>query len=272
METTPREKEFFNFRLRVGLHAISHGPAKTTVSFGTRRGMNRYWRNKLLDPNFHNKRHGGGRYVKFGAMRPVVHALIWAALKHNPLLSIPEVSEFMRSNTNFEVNDQYVARLFKKWKWSTKRPVRHQINKYTIRNIGYYCDFLWGVKDIPWKNLKFLDECHFISRKSYKKKIWCPRGRNIILLNWPDLSASYTLTFMTNLANVNTPFWAGIQENKNNQFTFLGYIYSAIINGALCPGDYLICDNASIHWAEATQQCLGMIPFYFYIVPSLHLY
>jgi len=257
MEITQKEKEFYNLRLRIGLHCNSHGPTSTARAFRTGTHVNKYWRKKITVPNFHNKRWGGSRYTKFGRLQPAVHALIWAALKNNPLMSVPEVCEWMETTTGFELNTRYVVQLFKKWNWSTKKPVCHQINKYKISNIKYYCDFLYGIMKIPWKNLKFLDECHFIAKQSYKSKIWCPKGHNIILLDYPNLDVSYTLTFMTNLQNVKRPFWAGIRKKSNNQYTFLSYIYSAIINKQLCPGDYLICDNSSIHWAEATQQVLG---------------
>jgi len=254
---SPREFEFYNYRLRLGIFATTHKPAETAQAYGENASFHQYWKEKVTNVNFHPKRHGGKRSTKFGIFDGLVHGLVWKALKRNPSTKPAEIRMYL-SRLGIVVSTRYVNRLLDTWNWSKKKSIQHQINKYSLVNIQKYYDFVWGIRDIPWYKLKFLDECHFVSKSCYRTHVWCPVGTNIVFLNWPNLDVSYTLTLLTNLANPAEPIWASINDNSNNQFSFLEFVLSACENGVLVPGDYLICDNASINYAEETQDALGV--------------
>ena len=65
---------------------------------------------------------------------------------------------------NFKVSLMFVSRIFKKWRWSFKKPSYEQLNKYTQENILYYATYQHCIKEIPWYRLKFADESHFNSK------------------------------------------------------------------------------------------------------------
>ena len=263
--------DYHALRIRAGLYAIENVPEESVSIFGFSKGFHNYWKSKLLDPTFHSNAHGGKRYTKFGPYDNIVHSLVWACLKRDPTTHPVRVCAFLAEH-NVQINMRYVQRLFVSWHWNRKKPVRHQVNKYKIKNILYYYDFLWGVKNIPWLKLKFLDECHFVSKDSYCTYVHCKRGTNVILLNLPRLDQSFSLTFLTNLANVSMPFFVSVRENSNSQWDFVEFITSAILAGSLSPGDFLICDNASIHWAQdswdALDQLLGAAQIKMFFLPT----
>lgn len=249
------EQDYYQLRVTAGLFAIDNTPDKCVETFGKGKSFHRYWKTKLLDPTFHCDKRGGKRYSKFGRFDNVVHSLVWSCLKANPASRPKEVCNYLREN-GVQINTQYIYRLFHDWRWNRKKPVRHQINKYKLTNIYYYCDYLRGVKNIPWMKLKYLDECHFVSKDCYRKYVYTPRGVNVIMMNTPKLDQSYSMTFMTNLANVAMPYFVTMRENSNSQWDFVGFIANAILEGHLVPGDFLICDNASVHWAQDSWDAL----------------
>ena len=276
MMASSREHEFYNYRLRLGIYATSHTPVETAQTFGERPSFHQYWKAKVTDANFHPQRHGGKRFTKFGVYDGLVHGLVWKALRKNPSSKPIELARYL-SDLGFPVSTRYIDRLLKTWNWTKKKSIQHQINKYSIGNIEKYYDFLNGVRDIPWYKLKFLDESHFVSKKCYRTYVWCPANQNVIFLNWPYLDVSYTLTLLTNLENTTQPFWCTLNKNTNNQFSFLEFVLSACENGALVPGDYLICDNSSIHYAQEIQDELGILYTFcwcytFYVLFYLHLF
>ena len=252
------KQAYYDLRIRAGLFAIDNSPTESVSVFGFGKAFHKYWKTKLQDPTFHSSTHGGKRYTKFGQYDSVVHSIVWARLKRDPTTHPAEVCEYLAAH-NIQINMRYVQRLFCAWHWTRKKPVRHQINKYKLKNILYYYDFLWGIKDIPWIKLKFLDECHFVSKDSYCSHVHCRKGTNVILLNTPRLDQSFTLTFLTNLTNVSMPYFVTVRENSNTQWDFVEFVTSAILGGSLTPGDFLICDNASVHWAQDSWDALDAL-------------
>lgn len=111
------------------------------------------------------------RYKKFAPeVELQVHKLIWDKCKDEPFTTLGEYKCFLHSK-GYSVSKSYLQQLFKKWRWSWKKPGKVQIQKYTHENMTYYIRWIVGIGDIPWKKLKFLDEAHCVSKgKSFLQK------------------------------------------------------------------------------------------------------
>jgi len=92
-----------------------------------------------------------------------VSTLIWNKCKAEPFTTLGEYRQYL-TEKGFNVSKSYLQRLFKKWRWSWKKPGKVQIQKYTHENMKYYFEWIIGIQGIPWKRLKFLDEAHCVSK------------------------------------------------------------------------------------------------------------
>ena len=91
--------------------------------------------------------------------------MLWDVNKTNPTSHIQSICQELHEYTGLNVSATYVKNVFKKWRWSWKKPQFKQINKYSIKNISYYADFLSWLYSVPnIRQVKFLDEVHFMSK------------------------------------------------------------------------------------------------------------
>ena len=58
--------------------------------------------------------------------------------------------------------DQFLALLYRDWRWSWKVPSRVQVLKFSPENIATYAAFAVGVQHLDWSKLKFLDALQVI--------------------------------------------------------------------------------------------------------------
>ena len=120
--------------------AICRGESEADVMrrFECTRGEARYWGKRAEDPSWHICEHGGERSSVFPPeVEAVVHALLWAEVKANPVRSVVQFTQVLQHN-GWAVNDQWVRRTFDRWRYTTKKPNLRSVNKYTPRNIQYY--------------------------------------------------------------------------------------------------------------------------------------
>lgn len=79
----------------------------------------------------------------------------------------------MLKNVGYDLEESYIRRIFKSWRWSWKKPIRKQFHKYSSSNLRYYGDFLSFILGFPdWTKLKFIDEVHFVG-KGNVSDIYC---------------------------------------------------------------------------------------------------
>jgi len=241
-------------RWRLGRKAYISSLTEAADTFGVSRFVAKYWKTKVADPLFHPGSHGGKRYSKFSdGVELFIHAHMWLLCKCRPFLRLAEyVEEFRR--LGISVTKKYISRIFKSWRWSMKTASYKQINKYTWKNICLYGCFLYWVQSADLTRLKFLDEGHFVSRELVRQKARGPINEPVVATSSEALDESYSLTilchFRQHASSLRLPVYAHIRKESNNQWDFFKFIVSAIWEGELNHGDFLIMDNASIHKAE----------------------
>ena len=155
----------FSFTSTIRLASEIFGLSPSTIS---------YWRKKLKIPFFHSQKHGGRRYVKsnrkikFTSLEKVkIKTIIWLLVKYDSTQKLSTYKNVLFL-FGYECSKEYVRKIFKAWRWSWKRPLYHQIQKYSIKNLDYYGNFLTWISTISnWNSLKFMDEVHFVSKVSF---------------------------------------------------------------------------------------------------------
>jgi hypothetical protein len=71
-----------------------------------------------------------------------------------------------------------------------------------------------------------------------------------------DLGESYSVTLMVSIDATN-PVVMDIRKNSNTQWNFVGFVFSCIQKGYLKRGDTLVCDNASVHRGQDSEEALN---------------
>ena len=128
-------------------------PCDVGNTFMVNRWFVEYWRKKESDPTHHLSSHGGRRNSKYqDSLQLLLEVLLWIHCTDYPQSTLQEYCEAVLEY-GFEVNRMYLSRIFRKWRWSFKKPTIKQIHKYRIDNIHYYGTFLTSITQIPWVRL-----------------------------------------------------------------------------------------------------------------------
>ena len=192
-------------RIRRGTRAlISHrqvsrlydsGDPKDRVS----RHSYRYWSRKVHDPGFHPLRHGGRRAGTFKLTQlesALVDRVLHSGFRRRPdrnLISVARsitnlINDYLRPRTNatfvmlnlqpmpnavlFTVRD--LRRIFHRWGWTLKVPIRFQLNKFRPENILRYINYAVAVTWVDPRRLKFLDEASYCARGPFTLVLFLP--------------------------------------------------------------------------------------------------
>lgn len=109
--------------------------------------------------------------------------------------------------------------------------------------------YLSQVINIPWHQLKFLDESHFDQRRLYQRRGWAASDRRIQGIRPKVVGGikSCTITIMTSLDEAGGFVCSNPLIGGNTADHFVSFILDLIGNGYLVMGDYLILDNVGIH-------------------------
>lgn len=128
--------------------------------------------------------------------------------------------------------------------------------KYTEENLLRYGCYLIVVRSLPLPTLHFLDEAHFDHRDFARSRVCGPRNssRRVVITEYP-LGERYSSTVLLSPGAVR-PLRFGIRTETNSQWDFLHFLLEAAATGAFQPGDFLILDNARIHFAAESQDLL----------------
>jgi len=188
-----------------------------------------------------------------------IESILWIACKQDPTQHLIDyvirVEEY-----GYQCSKEYIRKIFKAWRWSFKKPCYKQLAKYSDQNVKNYFSFLIWLKDKDYSKLKFMDEVHFVSKDVSRRRALGPLGVNIILIRNEHFAETYSFSCLTNLAGSEreTIYISG-RTDSNTQIDFIKFIVSCLESRYLIPGDYLICDNASIHAAADTYDILEYI-------------
>lgn len=109
-----------------------------------------------------------------------------------------------------------------------------------------------GITTIPWEKLKFLDEVHFIHEDNRRRKVFGEVGEPAIALSYVSIKETYTMTLLTSLSDANCPVICDIRMESNTGKDFANFVYYLVRNQHLSQGDYLILDNANVHFSSNT--------------------
>lgn len=168
---------WWKFCLENGLHAIKNGLSNTSKSFHVGLKFAKYWAKKLTDRNHHWNNHGGKRYLsifssvnicyrhqKFSdAEKRLIQIILWHYVNDNPTHNIADYVRILDQH-HLSCSREFIRQIFKKWRWSWKIPNYFQLNKYTTKNIEYYGDYIYWIRQEDLRRIKFMDEVHFVAR------------------------------------------------------------------------------------------------------------
>jgi len=94
----------------------------------------------------------------------------------------------------------------------------------------------------------------------HRQRGWAPRGRRLaVQMVALPASNSWTCFCLTDL-NAPRGYWIStIHSGRNNSVDFLRFLVSCISCGGIQPGDYVACDNASIHRSALSTRVAGTL-------------
>lgn len=235
----------------------------------------KYWRLKITDTNFHPGPWGGFEYryitspnfitvqthadlyhrgLKFTVEEDeLIQALLWRLVRLYPHYRVRDYANTLSDFTGVPFKRNFILRIFKNWRWSWKKPAVQHVQKYTPENIAYYSRWVILVPQIPFAQLKFCDESHFVSRQLHRDLSVSPIGVRPYLHDAADLAESFSLTLLLDLSNATNPFFIDLRAGSNTEFDFLAFVRAAVAAGRLRNGDFLIVDNATVHFGEGTR-------------------
>lgn len=85
-----------------------------------------YWKQKAVKPSIHSKGWGGRRYVKYTEeQEALISDVICKQMVSQPCSTIKDYLAVLNDH-NFVVGRTWLARLFKSWRWSWKKPLFQQ--------------------------------------------------------------------------------------------------------------------------------------------------
>jgi len=184
------------------------------------------------------------------------------------------VAEFTK--LDLDVNQKFISRIFKDWRWSLKVPNRVQLRKYTWKNIWKYAMYMCWISFADFTKVKFMDEAHFVSRKMVRKTARAPINERVIVMENQNLEESYSLSILVHYERLPTSqddssvsVFAHMRTQSNTQWDFFNFVIDAIFAGHLTAGDTLVVDNASVHTGldmlvplDEVCQAVGITIFY----------
>jgi hypothetical protein len=131
-----------------------------------------YWRRKIQDNTFHPQNHGGFRKERLKYSREVkehIEDILWLSANQDRTKKITEYVRELKELGLETMTPSYVGRIFRSWGMSWKKMQYKHPHKYSETNTQYYKTFQeWESLLTSWKNIKFLDESHFVNKGKFR--------------------------------------------------------------------------------------------------------
>jgi len=138
------------------------------------------------------------------------------------------------------VNEGWVRRVFKKWRFTSKNIKWRSPSKFTYSNI--------------------LDEARFERGDLRRQKGFAVAGRGIAMEDRAENpKISYTVTLVTDPSHPAGFVVSEPRLESNTAADFLEFVVVLILRGVLVRGDFFIVDNASIHFSEEIEPALEAV-------------
>jgi len=158
-------------------------------------------------------------------------------------------------NSGYQCSKEFVRKIFVSWKWSWKVPSFQQLLKYTPRNLQRYGDWVEFITTADLSRVKFCDEAHFVSRDVSRRRAIGPQNTTTILIRNESFAETYSVSLLCCL-DLEKPLYISSRVDSNTQIDFFKFVIDLIDNQFLRPGDFLVCDNASVHGGLQTIEVL----------------
>jgi hypothetical protein len=104
--------------------------------------------------------------------------------------------------------------------------------------------------------LRFVDEVHFEPKSLKRHRGYAPRGSRIIRVGDEFLRERYSMVLLTVPGGTPRPFAARLYNDTIDANKFVLFIFCCILSGHLREGNWLISDNASLHFSTETYEIL----------------
>jgi len=246
-----------------GLMATNFGVAHVHRHMGVGKHFARYWREKLNNPMFHARPHGGDRNRAAGinAGRRA-HAIAFAVglARIYPLFSLDMYRYAMNVCGGYDVNTMWISRALRKQGYTRKLVHYRPARKYTLENIQYYVIYTTVVRSWIWTRLRYYDESRFERSDLRVRRGRALRGRTLNVVQRGHLgpTESWSVTACIRLAEPPVAI-ADMRSGTNDAVSFLSTITDLIETGFLDPDSILIMDNARFHDAAAIAPLLSAL-------------
>jgi transposase len=183
----------------------------------------------------------------------LIQALLWCLVRLHPHYHVHGYTNALSNITSIHFKRNFALQIFKNWHWSWKKPAMQHVQTYTRENITYCTHWVVLIPHIPFTQLKFYDESHFVSRQLHHDLTISPIGVRPYLHDAANLAESFLLTLLLDLSNKAIPFFIYLHTGSNTEFNFLTFIRAAVAAGWLQDRDFLIVDNATVHFSEGSR-------------------
>jgi len=244
--------------------------ARVAVGQLRSRQLRYYYRTRAKKHIVPNK-WGGRRIIKFSpyCIKFVGDSFI-SLIQDNPFLTLKKTHSIITQYCGLLMSMTRFRKIVYDLGFTDKKPIPVQRNKFKIKNIIYYYNYLQVIRQIPKEKLIFADETHFVQRDLVSRRGWSPKGVRIRPIthsgNW------HNMFFMVNNGSTSPFFYYQIRSapRTNNHMNFLLFICYAIKNGFLKYGCFLVIDNAPIH-KKATKSFMMILLLSYYNIKVIFL-
>ena len=187
----------------------------------------------------------------------IIGCVLWANVRLHPTYNLAQYTNLLnRLMPGANISREFVRRIFVSWGWTWKQPSTQQLRKYTAENMQYYRRWIFALPLHPLHKLKFCDEAHFTTRHLRRGRQVGPSGARLYTTSAEGLNTDYSLTLLLDLTNNANPFFLHLRAGSNSEWDFFEFVVAAVEEGRLVEGDWLIVDNASVHFGQETWEPL----------------
>jgi len=193
---------------------------------------------------------GGKRYQKFDKYdQEIIESYIWILCQEDKTRLLSSY-RYELIKIGYDVSKESLRKIFSRWNWTWKKPFHIQINKFSPRNVARYqtyCDWVLNLTAEELVKVKFMDECHFVSKDVWKRYALGQKKERCVVVQKGDFSESFSLSCICSIDSTVPATYYTTRKSSNSQFDWLAFIVEVVTKGYLKEGDILVCDNATVH-------------------------
>lgn len=132
-------------------------------------------------------------------------AVLWI-IKFKPTSRLENVRIFLEYFFDRKITRPVLSRLLTQMGWSGKIPTEFQIQKYTLKNMIRYVDYLKLVQNLDdWRRLKFLDESHIVSSDLRHTRVLGLKSKRVYTKSTSLKQSNASITILLNPSNPQEP-------------------------------------------------------------------